>query len=139
MGFQPVILASANQCVCPGGHIWLCYQFIYCIYLLAQAGFLNATVAPLHCNSYTTTLKKLQSKTLKVVFSHLESDAEKKRCEIAKNNVRLDKAEFASTYFYTFALNKKFCKGTDLKNYQKSPKNDFSSKKIFDAVDHLNS
>ena len=51
-----------------------------------------------------------------MVFSHLESDAEKKRCEIAKNNVRLDKAEFASTYFYTFALNKKFCKGTDLKN-----------------------
>jgi len=32
-------LVSANQCVCPGGHIWLCYQFIYCIYLLAQAGF----------------------------------------------------------------------------------------------------
>ena len=54
-----------------------------------------------------------------MVFSHLESDAEKKRCEIAKNNVRLDKAEFASTYFYTFALNKKFCKGTDLKNIQK--------------------
>ena len=51
----------------------------------------------------------------KVVFSHLESDAEKKRCEIAKNNVRLDKAEFASTYFYTFALNKKFCKGIDSK------------------------
>ena len=39
LGFQPVILASANQCVCPGGHIWLCYQFIYCIYLSAQAGF----------------------------------------------------------------------------------------------------
>ena len=78
-------------------------------------------------HSYTATLKKLQSKTLKVVFSHLESDAEKKRCEIAKNNVRLDKAEFASTYFYTFALNKKFCKGTDLENYQKSPKNDFTS------------
>ena len=50
---------------------------------------------------------------MEVVFSHLESDAEKKRCEIAKNNVRLDKAEFASTYFYTFALNKKFCKGID--------------------------
>lgn len=55
-----------------------------------------------------------------MVFSHLESDAEKKRCEIAKNNVRLDKAEFASTYFYTFALNKKFCKGTDLKNNLKN-------------------
>ena len=71
-----------------------------------------------------------------MVFSHLESDAEKKRCEIAKNNVRLDKAEFASTYFYTFALNKKFCKGTDLKNNLKKT---FSSKNgIFYAADHLN-
>ena len=72
-----------------------------------------------------------------MVFSHLESDAEKKRCEIAKNNVRLDKAEFASTYFYTFALNKKFCKGTDFKN---NLKNTFCSKKIevFHAADHLN-
>ena len=50
-------------------------------------------------------------KMKKVVFSHLESDAEKKRCEIAKNTVRIDKAEFAANYFYTFALNKKFCNG----------------------------
>ena len=46
-----------------------------------------------------------------MVFSHLESDAEQKRCEIAKNNVRIEKAEFAANYFYTFALNQKFCKG----------------------------
>lgn len=46
-----------------------------------------------------------------LVFSHLESDAEKKRCDIAKENVRNEKGEFASSYFYTFSLNKKFCEG----------------------------
>ena len=34
-----IFVALANLCVCPGGHIWLCYQFIYCIYLLVQAWF----------------------------------------------------------------------------------------------------
>ena len=71
------------------------------------------------------------------MLSHLESDAEKKRCDVAKGNVRQEKGtvifkkpnnlnflwkttvkdDFASSYFYTFSLNKKFCEGPECPSY----------------------
>lgn len=51
-----------------------------------------------------------------VVFSHLESDAERTRCDQAMQNVKLQKADFANKYFYIFGLNLKFCKG--IRNYK---------------------
>ena len=50
-------------------------------------------------------------KRVKVVFSHLESDAERTRCDTAMQQVKIQKADFANKYFYIFGLNLKFCKG----------------------------
>ena len=52
-----------------------------------------------------------------MVFSHLESDAERTRCDTAMQQVKIQKADFANKYFYIFGLNLKFCKG--IKEYKK--------------------
>ena len=96
LGFQPVFLASANQCVCPGGHIWLCYQFIYCIYLLAQAGFwmqqLHSYTAS--CNSAAYNSEKIAIKNLKSRFQSFRIGRwkekvwnSKKQCSIRQSRI----------------------------------------------------
>ena len=53
-----------------------------------------------------------------MVFSHLEADAENRRCDEAKQSVKLKKADFAQKYFYIFGLNLKYCEG--IKMYKNS-------------------
>ncbi|CBY08105.1 unnamed protein product [Oikopleura dioica] len=48
-----------------------------------------------------------------LAFSHMESDAENKRCQKATDNAALSKNDFTTKYFYIFGLNLKFCRGID--------------------------